>query len=208
MVSVRIPTPFRKLSGDRDELDIEASTVCYLTATIALVVFLSVLTLGASDANADTWRGLKISPEDRCAHYDKKKQYPYPQTIELDIVAEQGGRIYGPYNGRTFASIHETDIEHIVATSEAHDSGLCAANAEKRKRFATDLLNLTLADPTLNRQEKSGKDAAEWMPEHNKCWFADRVVKVRRKYGLTIDQREVEALEPILSGCSSTDMIF
>ena len=30
MVSVRIPTPLRKLSGDRDELDIEASTVSAL----------------------------------------------------------------------------------------------------------------------------------------------------------------------------------
>ncbi len=27
MVSVRIPTPLRKLSGDREELDIDASTV-------------------------------------------------------------------------------------------------------------------------------------------------------------------------------------
>ncbi len=30
MVSVRIPTPLRKLSGDRDELDIGASTVSAL----------------------------------------------------------------------------------------------------------------------------------------------------------------------------------
>ena len=30
MVSVRIPTPLRKLSGDRDELAIEASTVSAL----------------------------------------------------------------------------------------------------------------------------------------------------------------------------------
>ena len=30
MVSVRIPTPLRKLSGDRDQLEIEASTVSAL----------------------------------------------------------------------------------------------------------------------------------------------------------------------------------
>ena len=30
--------------------------------------------------------------------------------------------------GTWFNDITETDIEHIVARSEAHDSGLCAAN--------------------------------------------------------------------------------
>ena len=37
---------------------------------------------------------------------------------------------------------NETDIEHIVARSEAHDSGLCVADEATRRRFATDLLNL------------------------------------------------------------------
>lgn len=181
----------------------------WFTVTIALLAFGTIFTLDSSRSDAaDTWRGLKISPEDRCAHYDKKKQYSHPPTIEPKIVAAQGGRIYGPYSGRTFASTDETDIEHIVATSEAHDSGLCAADAATRKRFATDLLNLTLADPTLNRYEKEDKDAAEWMPERNKCWFSARVVEVRLKYGLTIDQDEANALERVLSGCSSTDMVF
>ena len=33
------------------------------------------------------------------------------------------GAVYGPYTGRCFTSTRETAIEHIVATSEAHDSG-------------------------------------------------------------------------------------
>ena len=180
----------------------------WFVATIALLTFAAILTPTLSRSDTDTWEGLKISPEDRCNPYDKKRQYPYPQSIESEIVAAQGEHIYGPYSGRTFASTAETDIEHIVATSEAHDSGLCAADAETRKRFATDLLNLTLAAPKLNRHEKKGKDAAEWMPERNKCWFAARVVLVRFKYGLTIDRREAYALSQVLSNCSSTDMVF
>ena len=43
-----------------------------------------------------------------------------------------GGIIYGPYTGIWFGSTSETDIEHIVARSEAHDSGLCAADALQR----------------------------------------------------------------------------
>ncbi len=104
----------------------------------------------AETAEPETWRGLIVAPEHRCTPYDRAG-YPYPPTIEVQIVAAQGGRIYGPYTGRIFSNTRRTDIEHIVALSEAHDSGLCAASAELRRRFATDLLNLTLAAPAVNR---------------------------------------------------------
>ena len=160
-------------------------------------------------ADSDRWRGLAVAPEHRCAPYDRA-DYPYPQSVEARIVRAQGGRIYGPYTGRWFRSTRETDIEHIVAASEAHDSGLCAADAETRRRFATDLLNLTLAGTEVNRCGRSGKcgfDAAEWMPPMNRCWFAARIVAVRLKYCLTVDRREAGALERILSNCASTAMI-
>lgn len=114
--------------------------------------------------------------------------------------------VYGPYTGTCFTSTGETDIEHIVAVSEAHDSGLCARDRETRKRFASDLRNLTLAAPAVNRHQKSGRDAGEWIPERNRCWFAGRVVEVRRAYGLTIDRDEASSLERILAGCDSTVM--
>lgn len=72
--------------------------------------------------------------------------YRYSQRVADDIVAGLGG-IYSPCTGARFASKRETDIEHIVARSEAHDSGLCAARADTKRRFANDALNLTLASP-------------------------------------------------------------
>ena len=171
---------------------------------LVLACLVGLLALGLVDAaSADTWRGLTIAPEHRCAPYDKRRDYPYPQSVEADIVRELGA-VYGPYTGTCFASTRDTDIEHIVAASEAHDSGLCAADAETRARFSRDLRNLTLASPKVNRYQKSGKDAAEWIPRKNKCWFAGRIVEVRRTYGLTVDRREAAALERILSGCEST----
>ena len=71
-----------------------------------------------------------------------------------------GGRVVGPYTGRVFASRRDTDIEHLVATSEAHDSGLCAADAATKRRFAGDLLNLTLAAPAVNRHRRAGRTPA------------------------------------------------
>ena len=120
--------------------------------------------------SAETWRGLAVAPEHRCAPYDKRRDYPYPQSVERDIVRELGA-VYGPYTGTCFASTTETDIEHIVAASEAHDSGLCARDAATKARFARDLRNLTLASPRVNRHEKRGKDAAEWVPDQNRCWL-------------------------------------
>ena len=156
---------------------------------------------------ANSWRGLKIVAEDRCAPYDSD-EYPYSASVEEQIVDQQGGNIYGPYTGTYFASTTETDIEHIVARSEAHDSGLCAADAAQRRAFSNDLVNLTLASPSVNRHQKRANDAAEWLPDLNQCWYADRIVQVRLKYGLTVDQAEADVLEGILSMCESTEMVF
>ena len=147
-----------------------------------------------------------VAPEYRCSPYDPD-DYPYPQSVEQQIVASMGGIIYGPYTGSRFDSASDTDIEHIVARSEAHDSGLCAADSETRRRFASDVVNLTLASPAVNRWQKGGNDAAEWLPDLNRCWFASRVVEVRQEYGLTIDRRERDVLANVLSGCESTEMI-
>lgn len=150
----------------------------------------------------NTWRGLSVADEDRCSPYDSD-DYSYPPSVEARIVFGLGG-IYSPYTCETFDSARETDIEHVVARSEAHDSGLCGADTATREQFARDLRNLTLASPGLNRDEKGAKDAAEWLPERNRCWFAQTVLNVRLSYGLTIDRREAAVLERILSGCSST----
>ena len=148
-----------------------------------------------------------MAAEYRCSPYDSD-DYPYSQSVEKSIVESMSGLIYGPYTGTHFENTGQTDIEHIVARSEAHDSGLCAANAETKKRFASDLPNLTLASPEVNRHQKSGKDAAGWLPDLNQCWFAGRVVQVRQEYKLTIDETEAAALETVLSGCSSVDMVI
>jgi hypothetical protein len=102
--------------------------------------------------SGETWRGLVVAPEHRCSTY-RAGDYSYPQSVEQSIVAEIG-KVYGPYTVCCFTSTRETDIEHIVARSEAHDSGLSASDAETRRSFARDLLDLTLAGPQLNRYRK------------------------------------------------------
>lgn len=147
-----------------------------------------------------------MAAENRCSDYNSS-DYRYSSSLEAKIVADMGGIIYGPYTGTHFASTRDTDIEHMVARAEAHDSGLCDSDDATKRAFASDLLNLTLASPSVNRHQKSSKDGAEWLPTLNKCWFADRVVKVRVKYGLTVDQAEADALEAVIAACTSFDMV-
>ena len=123
-----------------------AVAACVLAAVAALAL--------AGTAQAETWRGLTVAAEHRCSPYDRNRDYRYPQSIEREIVRRLGA-VYGPYTGTCFATASETDIEHMVATSEAHDSGLCARDRATRTRFATDLRNLTLASPGVNRHLKS-----------------------------------------------------
>ena len=157
-------------------------------------------------AAANNWlAGIPIQPENRCTPYDAD-DYPYPQSLEAQLKPEMGGRYYSPYTGETFSWAEDVDIEHIVARSEAHDSGLCAADTFTRLAFASDPLNLTFASPQLNRDQKGGYDAAEWLPARNKCWFVNRVVAVKRRFGLSMDAREAQAALAVLAACPSFAM--
>ncbi len=164
-----------------------------------------IVALEAAAAARNWLAGIPIQPENRCTPYESD-DYRYPQSLEAQIVTETGGSFYSPYTGETFSWADEVDIEHIVARSEAHDSGLCAADIFTRLAFASDPLNLTFASPQLNREQKVAKDVAEWLPDVNRCWFVNRVVAVKRRYGLAMDPREAEAALAVLNVCPSFAM--
>lgn len=149
------------------------------------------------------WRGLKI--ENHCPTYKRSKEYRHSPKIENRIVESLGNKIYSPYSGEYFNSIKKTEIEHVVSIREAHKSGLCFADKKTKKSFAEDMLNLTLVSPKLNK-EKSDQDAGSWAPERNKCWFAHTVIRVKKKYNLTVDSKEKSALEKVISKCSSFEL--
>ena len=187
------------------ESRLERLTHCYWLVGVAALFLggcatpLTVSTAPPPEPPVERWRGLTVAAEHRCSPYHSD-EYAYPQAVEDDIIRRLGG-LFSPYTGEEFDSKGDTDIEHVVARSEAHDSGLCRADAATKLAFSRDLLNLTLASPRVNRNQKGAKDAAEWQPDANQCWFAQTVVAVRRAYRLTIDRREADALDGILAGC-------
>ena len=53
-------------------------------AWVLLVLLCAPPPVGA--AQAETWRGLTVVLEHRCSPYDRKRDYPYPQSVECEIV--------------------------------------------------------------------------------------------------------------------------
>lgn len=178
-----------------------------ILATAGSVVGTAMITVLTPPPPPGTWRGLVVAPEDRCSAFDAD-DYEDSPGLEDRITERMGGRVYEPYTGRYFTNTGQTVVDHVVAKAEAHDSGMCGQSPEERQAFANDLANLVLATRTLRRHQKAARDAAEWLPEINECWFAGTIVEVRVKYGLTVDEAERDVLESILSSCESTDMVF
>ena len=154
-------------------------------------------------AGAATWMGLPVCEEGARVGYDRNAFGSVYNSLEDEIIAglpKSSGQVYTPYTCKLFDiradGTAATDIEHIVALAEAYDSGL----AESQFRtFAGDLDNLTLADPAVNRSQKSDRDAGDWGPPQNSGWFAARVVVVKQKYGLSVNPAERDALQAMLN---------
>ena len=158
-------------------------------------------------ADAETWRGLQICEEQPREGYDRDAFGSAYSSLEDDIIdmlpstMKAGGQVYTPYSCLAFEiradGTAATDIEHIVALAEAHDSRIAD---DRRRDIAADLDNLTIADSRVNRTEKSDRDAGEWTPARHGAWFAAQVIAVKLEYGLSVDPAERAALESLLVG--------
>ena len=120
----------------------------------------------------------------------------HERAVYLDLGMDRTPFTCTPIAG----NLRSTDVEHIVALSEAHDSGLAPG---RMLEFSGDPLNLTVAAPRENRHVKSDKDAAGYLPPRNRCWFAGRVLAVKARWGLTVDADEAVALINALDGCDA-----
>lgn len=149
--------------------------------------------------------GLRVEPEDTCAEYNIS-EYPYGTTLD-QIKSKTLGGIFGAYENECFDLFTQVDIDHIVARKEAHDSGLCAADAQVKINFSNDLENIALASPSVNRS-KSARDPADWLPDHNACWYVWQYLHIKRKYEMTIDEAEKNAIDKVLQDCSLQDLIL
>ena len=115
------------------------------------------------------------------------------------------GSLIDPYSGKViaFSSTKSTiDIDHVVALSNAWQTGAAYFDKTKRQQIANDPLNLLAVDYSLNRQKGDG-DAATWLPplKSYRCAYVARQIAVKAKYGLWVTSPEKDAIVKILEKC-------
>ncbi|MFN9978996.1 MAG: HNH endonuclease family protein, partial [bacterium] len=95
------------------------------------------------------------------------------------------------------------DIDHVVALSNAWQTGAAYFDKALRTEIANDPLNLLAVDSKLNRQKGDG-DAATWLPPSKRfrCEYVARQVAVKGKYKLWVTEPEKVAITKILSSCA------
>jgi hypothetical protein len=132
----------------------------------------------------------------------------------VTVVAGTGGcevltgSLADPYSGTTIAFTRGEDtsalvqIDHVVALSNAWQTGAAHWTATTREDFANDPLELLAVDGSLNEQKGDG-DAATWLPPNKayRCAYVARQVAVKARYGLWVTAPERAAIARILTGC-------
>jgi hypothetical protein len=115
------------------------------------------------------------------------------------------GQLLDPFSDKiiSFSSAKSMiDIDHVVALSNAWQTGAAYFDKTKRAAIANDPLNLIAVDAKLNRQ-KGDADAATWLPPNKafRCEYVARQIAVKAKYLLWVTAAEKDAKIKILKKC-------
>ncbi|MFF0788224.1 HNH endonuclease family protein [Streptomyces spiralis] len=116
----------------------------------------------------------------------------------------KSGSWYSPYDGATWTSPSDVDIDHLVPLAEAWDSGASKWTTAQRQAFANDVTRPQLLAVTDNvNQSKGDQDPATWMPSRTayRCTYVRAWVQVKYYYKLSVDSAEKSALQNYLAGC-------
>ena len=115
------------------------------------------------------------------------------------------GRWYGAFTGTYVEAPGDLDIDHLVPLKNAHDSGGWAWSSDRKQKYANYLGNpdhLIAVTKGANRS-KGAKGPEEWRPPDEGYWcqYATDWTEVKMEWGLTMTQRETEAVIEMLDTC-------
>ncbi len=118
------------------------------------------------------------------------------------------GTLVDRYSGETInfvkgnISSMEVQIDHVVALSNAWQTGAFKLTADQRKALSNDPLNLFAVKGRLNSQKGDG-DAATWLPplKSFRCSYVAQQIAVKAKYSLWVTAPEKAAMVSILAKC-------
>lgn len=130
------------------------------------------------------------------------------QTTSDESCKVLTGVLKDPYTGasidfkRGAGTSDKVQIDHVVALSNAWQTGAQLLEPSQRQALANDPVNLLAVDGQAN-QQKSDADAATWLPPNKpfRCQYVARQVVVKKLYSLWVTPAEKEAITRVLSSC-------
>lgn len=120
----------------------------------------------------------------------------------------QSGVLNDPYTGTSISFVRgpessdDIQIDHVVALSNAWQTGAQQLDKSVRISLANDPLELLAVDGSAN-QAKGDGDAATWLPANKafRCQYVARQIAVKAKYKLWVTAAEKSAMQAVLTHC-------
>ena len=160
-------------------------------ARLAAFVVMTLGTATGAEAN-ETWRGLTVTPEHRCAPYDRG-EYPVPADGRGAHRREHGRPdirpVHRPALRKPPGDGHRAHGRDLRCPRQRAVRGGRRNEAVVRVGPAEPDADRALAEPAPEEREGRRRVA----PEEEPLLFAARVA-VKRKYGPTVEAREARAL--------------
>ena len=102
----------------------------------------------------------------------------------------------------TKANASAIQIDHVIALSDAWQTGAQQLSPKTRQQLANDPLELIAVSGKQN-QIKSDSNAASWLPPNKafRCEYIARQIAVKQKYSLWVIPAEQEAMRTVLNSC-------
>ena len=128
--------------------------------------------------------------------------------VKTQNCVVESGILIDRYSGETINFVRgnvtsmEVQIDHVVALSNAWQTGAFKLSVTQRAALANDPLNLFAVKGRLNSQKGDG-DAATWLPplKSFRCTYVAQQIAVKAKYSLWVTVPEKEAMTRILAAC-------
>ena len=129
-------------------------------------------------------------------------------VVVSDDCKVLSGVLDDPYTGKIIQFARGADtsaavqIDHVVALSNAWQTGAQQLSHEQRVQMANDPLELIAVDGSANMKKSDG-DAATWLPPNKafRCQYIARQIAVKMKYSLYVTAPEKQAMQRVLASC-------
>lgn len=133
-------------------------------------------------------------------------------TTLSDECTVASGILNDTYTGTTIeyskSDSSKVQIDHVIALSNAWQTGAQQLSVKQRQQLANDPLELIAVSGKAN-QQKSDADAATWLPSNKsfRCEYIARQIAVKQKYSLWVTPPEEEAMKNVLQACPNQPLM-